>query len=266
MMQIQPDLQPDQRDEPEIVKPLLHPDAKFKRIVLKISGESLGGEGGCGIDPDRVEEIARKIKQVYDMGIEVGLVVGGGNLWRGVVGVSRGMEQSTSDHMGMIGTVMNGLAMQDALQRLGVNARVQTAISMNAVAEPYIRLRAIRHLEKGRIVIMTGGTGNPYFTTDTAAALRAMEINADVVIKATKVDGVYSADPKKNPDAVRYERLSYEEVLLKRFEVMDMTAFALCREHNLPIMVVNFWSEDMLEAVKGNTSVGTIICDETPAN
>jgi uridylate kinase len=256
MMQIQPD----QRYEPEDLKLPLHPGVKYKRIVLKLSGETLGGEGGFGIDPDKIEEVAVKIKQIHDLGVEVGIVCGGGNLWRGVVGVERGMEQSTSDHMGIIATVMNGLALQDALQRLGMVARVQTAISMNAVAEPYIRLRAIRHLEKGRVVIMTGGTGNPFFTTDTAAALRAMEINADVVIKATKVNGVYSADPKKFPDAERYTQLSYDEALIKRLEVMDMTAFALCREHHLPIMIVNFWSEDdIVQAVKGNTAVGTII-------
>jgi uridylate kinase len=256
MMQIQPD----QREEPQDIKLPLHPAVKYKRIVLKLSGEALGGEGGFGIDPNKVEEVAIKIKQVHDLGIDVGVVCGGGNLWRGVVGVERGMEQSTSDHMGIIATVMNGLALQDALQRLGMVARVQTAISMNAVAEPYIRLRAIRHLEKGRVVIMTGGTGNPFFTTDTAAALRAMEINAEVVIKATKVNGVYSADPKKFPDAERYSHLSYDDALIKRLEVMDMTAFALCREHNLPIMIVNFWSgDDIVQAVKGNTAVGTII-------
>ncbi len=253
-------IQPDQREEPQDIKLPLHPAVKYKRIVLKISGESLCGEGGLGIDPDKVEDVAKKIKQIHDLGIEIGVVCGGGNLWRGVVGVDRGMAQSTSDHMGIIATVMNGLALQDAVQRLGIAARVQTAISMNAVAEPYIRLRATRHLEKGRVVIMTGGTGNPYFTTDTAAALRALEINADVVIKATKVNGVYSADPKKFPDAERYSQLSYDDALIKRLEVMDMTAFALCREHNLPIMIVNFWSEgDIIEAVKGNTGVGTVI-------
>lgn len=256
-------IQPDQREEPQDIKLPLDPGVKYKRIVLKLSGETLGGEGGFGINPEKIEEVAVKIKQIHDLGVEIGVVCGGGNLWRGVLGVDRGMEQSTSDHMGIIATVMNGLALQDALQRQGMVARVQTAISMNAVAEPYIRLRAIRHLEKGRVVIMTGGTGNPYFTTDTAAALRAMEINADVVIKATKVNGVYSADPKKFPDAERYSQLSYDEALIKRLEVMDMTAFALCREHNLPIMIVNFWSEDdMIQAVKGNTSVGTIISQD----
>jgi uridylate kinase len=255
---IQP--QPLDQNEFELVKPKLHPDAVYKRIVLKISGESLGGVGGTGIDPDSVSEIAVKIKEVYDLGIEIGIVCGGGNLWRGVVGVERGMDQATADSMGMIATIMNGLALQDSLERLGVVTRVQTAIPLNSVAEPYIRLRAIRHLEKGRVVIIAGGTGNPYFTTDTAAALRAMEIGADVVIKATKVNGVYSADPKKNPTAERYGRLSYDDVLMKRLEVMDMTAFALCREKNLPILVLDFWADgDLKSAILGKSEVGTVI-------
>lgn len=255
---IQP--QPLDQNEMKMVKLPLHPDAAYQRVVIKVSGEALGGEGGFGIDPERVEDIARKIKQIYDLGIEVGVVCGGGNLWRGVVGVERGMDQSTADHMGMIATVMNGLALQDALERLGMVARVQTAIQMNSVAEPYIRLRAIRHLEKGRIVIIAGGTGNPFFTTDTAAALRAIEIGAQVVIKATKVNGVYSADPKKDPTAQRYAQLSYDDILSKRLEVMDMTAFALCRERNLPILILNFWAaDDLKNAVLGKTEVGTII-------
>lgn len=234
--------------------------AVYKRIVLKLSGEALAGEGGYGIDPDRADGIAHKIKTVCEMGVQVAVVIGAGNLWRGSIGVSRGMEQSTADHMGMIGTVMNGLALQDALEHLGIVTRVQTAIQMNAVAEPYIRLRAIRHLEKGRVVIIAGGTGNPYFTTDTAAALRAMEINADIVIKATKVNGVYSADPKKDPTATRFDALTYQQVLDQRLEVMDLTAFTLCQEHRMPIMVVNFWSDhDLFEAVRGNTSAGTLI-------
>lgn len=255
---IQP--QPLDENELEMVKPALHPDAVYKRIVIKLSGEALGGEGGFGIDPAAVEEIAHKIKAVYDLGVEIAIVCGGGNLWRGVVGVERGMDQSTADQMGMIATVMNGLALQDALQRLGMVSRVQTAITMDSVTEPYIRLRAMRHLEKGRIVIITGGTGNPYFTTDTAAALRAMETGADVVIKATKVNGVYTADPKKDPTATRYANLSYDEVLMKRLEVMDMTAFALCREKNLPILILNFWeTDDLRNAVLGKTDVGTLI-------
>jgi len=233
-----------------------------KRILLKLSGEALAGTEGTGIDPDRAEDIATKIKSVYDMGVQSGGVIGAGNLWRGATGVSRGMEQSTADHMGMIATVMNGLALQDALQRLGVPTRVQTAVQMNAVAEPYIRLRAIRHLEKGRVVVIAGGTGNPYFTTDTAAALRAMEIGADIVIKATKVNGVYSDDPHKNPEATRFAKLSYQQVLDGRYRVMDMTAFTLCQENRMPIMVVDFWSEtDLYQAVQGRPEVGTVITE-----
>jgi uridylate kinase len=236
--------------------------AAFKRIVLKLSGEALAGEG-VSIDPDRAEFIAKKIKRVHDLGVEVAIVIGAGNLWRGQRGVERGMAQSTADHMGMIATVMNALALQDALERLGVVTRVQTAIAMNAVAEPYIRLRAIRHLEKGRVVIIAGGTGNPYFTTDTAAALRAMEINADIVIKATKVSGVYTADPNKDPEATRYTHLSYSRVLQDKLEVMDMTAFTLCEEHKMPILVVNFWNDDDLyRAVRGEPGVGTLITSE----
>lgn len=234
--------------------------AAYNRILLKLSGEALAPDAGLGIDPDRADEIAAKVKSVYDLGVEIGIVIGAGNLWRGQIGVERGMEQSTADHMGMIATVMNGLALQDALQRLGIETRVQTAVQMNAVAEPYIRLRAIRHLEKGRVVIITGGTGNPYFTTDTAAALRAMEINAEIVIKATKVDGIYSEDPVKNPDAVRYNQLSYDQVIESRFKVMDMTAFTLCQENNMPIMVLNFWDDNHLaQAVSGDHTVGTLI-------
>ncbi len=234
--------------------------AVYKRILLKLSGEALSPKEGRGIDTDRAEEIAAKIKAVYALGVEVGVVIGAGNLWRGSIGVDRGMEQSTADHMGMIATVMNGLALQDALERIGVETRVQTAVQMNAVAEPYIRLRAIRHLEKERVVIIAGGTGNPYFTTDTAAALRAMEINADIVIKATKVNGVYSADPNKDSSAVRYEHLNYAKVIKDKLKVMDATAFTLCEENDMPILVVNFWHEnDLLQAVTGNMGVGTLI-------
>jgi uridylate kinase len=234
--------------------------AAYHRIVLKLSGEALAGDSGFGIDPDRAEDIAAKVKQVHDLDVQIAIIIGAGNLWRGARGVERGMDQSTADHMGMIGTVMNGLALQDALERIGVETRVQTAIEMNKVAEPYIRLRAIRHMQKGRVVIIAGGTGNPFFTTDTAAALRANEINADIVIKATKVNGIYSADPKKEPDAIRYARLTYQEVLERRLGVMDMTAFALCQEYQMPIMIVNFFEDDhLLLAVQGNHDVGTVI-------
>jgi uridylate kinase len=238
----------------------LNGNAPYQRILLKLSGEALAGPAGFGIDPSSAAFIADKVKPIHDMGIQVAIVIGAGNLWRGEMGVRRGMEQSTADHMGMIGTVMNGLALQDALERIGVETRVQTAIQMNAVAEPYIRLRAIRHLEKGRIVVIGGGTGNPYFTTDTAAALRAMEINAQIVIKATKVNGVYSADPKKHPDATRFSQLTYDEVLAKQYQVMDLTAFTLCKENQMPILVVDFWAQDdLLQAVQGNHDVGTVI-------
>ena len=232
----------------------------YKRIVLKMSGEALAGNSGFGIDPDIAEDIAEKIKRVHQLGVQVAVVIGGGNIWRGSTGVSRGMEQSTADHIGMIATVMNGLTLQDALERTGVETRVQTAVAMNAVAEPYIRLRAIRHLEKGRVVIITAGTGNPYFTTDTAAALRAMEIGADIVIKATKGNGVYSADPKKDPTAVRFATLDYEQVILGKYQVMDMTAFTLCQENNMPILVLDLWSnDDLIQALLGKSEVGTLI-------
>lgn len=232
----------------------------YNRILLKLGGEALIGDGNTAVDIDKADFIAEKIAEVYDLGIQVAIVIGAGNIWRGNMGLGRGMDRTTADHMGMIGTVINGLALRDALERRGLHARVQTAIQMNEVAEPYIRLRAIRHMEKGRVVILAGGTGNPYFTTDSAAALRASEIEADIVIKATKVNGVYSDDPKKNPDAVRYSELTYDKVLTDGLKVMDMTAFTLCKENNIPIMVVDFWNgDDMLRAVQGELSVGTII-------
>ncbi len=232
----------------------------YKRIILKLSGEALAGRGSSGIDPTTAKGIATKIKSIHQLGVQIGVVIGGGNLWRGATGVALGMAQSTADHMGMIATVMNALALQDALEHLDVRTRVQTAVHMNTVAEPYIRLRAIRHLEKGRVVIIAGGTGNPYFTTDTAAALRAMEIEADIVIKATKVNGVYSADPHKDPTATRFETLTFQQVIDGRYDVMDMTAFTLCQENNKPIFVVDFWSDDALvHAVQGKHDVGTLI-------
>ena len=217
-------------------------------------------DGTLGIDPDCAEVIATRIKQVYELGVEVAVVIGAGNLWRGSMGVERGMDQAVADYMGMIATVMNGMALQDSLERIGVETRVQTAIQMQSVSEPYIRLRAIRHMEKGRVVILAGGTGNPFFTTDTAAALRATEIHADIVIKATKVDGVYNADPFKVKDAVRFSTLSYREVIERDLRVMDMTAFTLCKENKMPILVLDFWNEtDLIKAIGGDTSVGTLI-------
>jgi uridylate kinase len=234
-----------------------HP--QYKRVILKLSGEALSGEGGSGIDPDQAAFIAQRIKAVHDLGVEVGVVIGAGNLWRGKTGVDSGMDQSTADHMGMIATVMNALALRDALEREGIETRVQTAIEMNKIAEPYIRLRAIRHLQKGRVVIIAGGTGNPYFTTDTAAALRGMEIDAEVIIKATKVDGVYDSDPKKNPNARRFDALTFRQAIDQRLEVMDMTAFTLCMDNNQPILVVNFWHEGALEAAVMGEPVGTLV-------
>jgi uridylate kinase len=234
-------------------------DLKYKRILLKLSGEALGGEGGSGINTTEIENIARRVKDVHEMGVQVALVIGAGNLWRGKQGLERGMDRATADYMGMLGTVMNALAMMDALERFGVYTRVQSAIEMRAVAEPYIRRRAIRHLEKKRVVIFSAGTGNPYFSTDTAAALRAMEIDADVLIKATKVDGVYDSDPKRNPNAVRFDHLSYIDVLNRRLEVMDSTAISLCMENNLPIMVVNLWDEKALHQALIGEKVGTLV-------
>lgn len=232
----------------------------YKRLVLKFSGEALAGPSGCGVNVALAAEIAERIAEVHALGAEIIIVIGGGNLWRGKVGVAQGMNQAQADSMGMLATVINGLALQDALERCGVVTRVQTAVHMNALAEPYIRLRALRHLEKGRIVISAGGTGNPYFTTDTAAALRAAELGADVVIKATRVDGVYSADPEQFPDAQRFPHLSYRDFLAGKFLVMDMTAVTLCEENNMPIIVLDFWRENALvEALRGDKSRGTLI-------
>lgn len=232
----------------------------YKRVLLKLSGEAMGSSGGAGINVEQVDYIAERIREIHDLGVQVAVVIGGGNLWRGNVGVERGMDRTTADHMGMIATVINGLALRDALERRGVVTRVQTAVQMNQVAEPYIRLRAIRHMEKGRVVVLAGGLGNPFFTTDSAAALRASEIDADIIVKATKVNGVYSADPKKVPDAVRYENISYQKVLDDHLNVMDMTAFTLCQENKIPILVLNFWGEhDLLRGIQGDTSVGTLI-------
>ena len=234
----------------------------YQRVLLKLSGEALAGETGAGIDPEKAAYIAQRVEEVFALGMQVAIVIGGGNLWRGEPAAKLGMERSTADHMGMIATVMNGLALQDAIERLGIITRVQTAVQMNSIAEPYIRLRAIRHMEKGRVLILTGGIGTPYFTTDSAAALRASEIDADVIVKATKVDGVYSADPVYNPDATRFSRLNYQEVLDRHLQVMDTTAFTLCQENEMPIIVLNFWNpKDLLQALQGDVSVGTLICD-----
>ncbi len=232
---------------------------RYKRVLLKLGGESLAGPGGFGISPHRAEEIAARVLAVRDLEVEIAIVLGAGNIWRGRDGLAHGMDRATADHMGMLATVMNALALADALERMGAITRVQTAIEMRAIAEPYIRLRAIRHLEKGRIVIIGGGTGNPYFTTDTAAALRAMEIDAGLLIKATKVDGVYTDDPHKNPDAERFDHLTYMHALELRVGVMDATAISLCMENDLPILVLDLWQPHGLERAVRGESVGTLI-------
>ncbi len=232
---------------------------KYQRILLKLSGEALSGVDGLGIDPNRAEDIAERIAEVRDLGVDVAIVIGAGNLWRGRIGLEHGMDRATADYMGMLATVMNALALMDAMERRGLVTRVQSAIEMHAVAEPYIRRRAIRHLEKGRVVIFGGGTGNPYFSTDTAAALRAMEIDADVLIKATKVDGVYDSDPEINPNAKRFDHLTYMETINRRLEVMDSTAISLCMDNNLPILVLNLWSRDILRKAIFGVKVGTLV-------
>ncbi len=235
------------------------PKLKYKRILLKLSGEALGGKSGYGIDVEQAELIAIRVKKVYDMGVQVAVVLGAGNLWRGKQGLKRGMDRSTADYMGMLGTVMNSMVLMDALERAGVPTRVMSSIEMRAVAEPYIRRRAIRHLEKGRVVIFGAGTGNPFFSTDTAAALRGSEIDANVVIKATKVDGVYDADPDTHPNAKKFARLSYIDLLNRRLQVMDSTAVSLCMENHMPILVLNLWDERaLLKALQG-LKVGTLI-------
>lgn len=234
----------------------------YKRILLKISGEALAGPDGFGIDPDRAEKLAAHLEAVSELGVEIAIVIGAGNLWRGRQGIERGMDRATADYMGMLGTVMNAMALMDACERRGLITRVQSAIEMRAVAEPYIRRRAIRHLEKKRLVIFGAGTGNPYFSTDTAAALRAMEIDAEVLIKATKVDGVYDKDPKKNPDAKLFDTLSYIDAINLRLEVMDSTALSLCMDNKLPILVLNMWDEDALEMGLLGKKVGTLVTED----
>lgn len=232
---------------------------RFQKILLKLSGEALAGDQGFGIDPDVIQGIAGEVRDVSRLGVEVALVIGGGNIFRGLAASSRGMDRASADYMGMLGTVMNSLAMQDALEKLGVSTRVQSAIEMQAVAEPYIRRRAMRHLEKGRVVIFAAGTGNPYFTTDTAASLRAMEIGAEVILKATKVDGVYDADPNLNPDAVKFESLTYLEVLERGLQVMDATATSLCMDNQLPIVVFDLTESGNIMRVVMGENIGTIV-------
>jgi uridylate kinase len=232
---------------------------KYRRILLKLGGESLAGSDGTGIDLARADVTAAKIKHIHDQETEVAIVMGGGNLWRGVDGLNHGMERATADQMGMLATVMNALALRDALERAGLETRVQTAIEMKQLAEPYIRLRAIRHLEKGYVVVLGAGTGNPYFTTDTAGALRATEINAEVMIKATKVNGVYDSDPLTNPQAKRFDHITYMDALNMRLGVLDATALTTCMDNDLPILVLNLWDGDSLERAVQGEHVGTLI-------
>jgi uridylate kinase len=235
------------------------PNLKYRRVLLKISGEALAGEMGMGIDANRAMHIAEKVRDVRELGIDVAIVIGAGNFWRGRQGLELGMDRATADYMGMLATVMNALALMDSLESKGVITRVQTAIEMRSVAEPYIRRRAMRHMEKGRVVILGGGTGNPYFSTDTAAALRAMEIGADVLIKATKVDGVYDKDPHVHADAVKFAELTYLDAISRRLEVMDSTALTLCMDNEMPIMVLNLWEDDVLRRALLGEKVGTLV-------
>jgi uridylate kinase len=247
-----------QPDEPA-GSPVRREGLRYRRILLKLSGEALLGARQYGVDPAFCAFIAEQLARVQAQGVEIGVVVGGGNIFRGLAAAARGMDRATGDYIGMLATVMDGLALQDALERIGLPTRVMTAISMNEVAEPYIRRRAVRHLEKGRVVIFVAGTGNPYFTTDTAAALRAVEIGAEVLLKATKVDGVYDADPMEHPEARRYDRLEYADLLRDQLKVLDATAVSLCMENDLPIIVFNLHHPDSITRVAVGEPVGTLI-------
>ncbi len=234
-------------------------EPRFKRILLKLSGEALMGELSYGVDPKMLTAISAEIKEALDVGVQVAIVIGGGNIFRGLEASAKGMDRASADYAGMLATVLNSLTLQDSLEKAGVFTRVISAIEMKELAEPYIRRRAIRHLEKGRVVIFAAGTGNPYFTTDTAASLRAMEMHAEVIMKATKVDGVYDSDPMKNPEAVKYDELSYLEVLSKELGVMDATAISLCKDNNLPIIVFNIKERGNLARILNNEKIGTIV-------
>jgi uridylate kinase len=232
---------------------------RYRRILLKLSGEALGGDSGAGISPEAVHGMALQIREVRDLGVQTVVVIGGGNIFRGVSGSERGIERATADYMGMLATVINALALQDALEKVGVPTRVQSAITMHQVAEAFIRRRAVRHLEKERVVIFGGGTGNPFFSTDTAAALRANEIGAEVILKATKVDGIYDSDPKKNAKAKRFPQISYLDALQKQLKVMDSTAFSLCMDNKMPIIVFDFFKPHNLKRVVMGEKVGTLV-------
>jgi uridylate kinase len=230
----------------------------YKRIILKLSGEVLAGPDEV-IDPKVTEKIAHEVAEIHQLGVQIAVVIGGGNIWRGITSANRGMDRSTADYMGMLATIINGMALQEALEKAGVQTRVQTALEVKNVAEPFIRRRAMRHLEKGRVVIFVAGTGNPFFSTDTAAALRASELGAEILLKATKVDGVYDSDPRKNPAAKRYDRVSYREALNKRLQVMDSTAFSLCMDNEVPIVVFDMFQPGNLRAVVLGKKIGTLV-------
>ena len=234
---------------------------KFKRVLLKLSGEALGGQGGLSISPEALQRMAQQVREVQQLGVEVAVVIGGGNIFRGLSGSKRGIERASGDYMGMLATIINSLALQDALEKLGLATRVLSSITMSQIAEPFIRRRALRHLEKGRVVIFAGGTGNPYFSTDTAAALRANEISADVILKATKVDGIYDSDPVKNPKARRYATITYAKALSKRLQVMDSTAFSMCMDNKMPIIVFDLFKAHNLRRVALGEKVGTRVSD-----
>ena len=236
---------------------------KYKRILLKLSGESLMGSLGFGIDSKVVEFFADEVRKVHKLGVEVGIVIGGGNIYRGLSASSQGIDRATGDYMGMLSTMINSLALQNSIEKIGINTRLMSAIKMEAIAEPYIRRRAIRHLEKGRVVIMGSGTGHPYFSTDTAASLRAVEIGADVIIKGTRVDGVFDSDPEQNPDANKFDSINYLDILKKNLRIMDLTAVSLCQENNLPMIVFNMDVPDNLSKLVVGENIGTIINNET---
>ena len=235
------------------------PAPKYKRVLLKVSGEILMGSRSLGIDPDLLERISQQVKLVHDLGVEIAVVVGGGNIFRGLPAAQGGMERASADYMGMLATVINALALQDCLEKMGVFTRVMTALHMEQVAEPFIRRRAIRHMEKGRVIILAAGTGNPYFTTDTAAALRAIELEADVLLKGTKVDGVYELDPRLEPKAKKFDSLTYLEILSKELKIMDATAVSLCMDNRLPILVFNLMEDENLEKIILGEKIGTLV-------
>jgi uridylate kinase len=243
-------------------QPAGQPAIKYQRIVLKLSGEVLrGGKSGDPIDAPTLEHICVQVKEVHELGVQIGLVIGGGNIFRGLPGQQRGVDRTTGDYMGMLATVINGLALMDCLEKMGVVVRVQSAIPMNEIAEPFILRRAIRHWEKHRVVIFVAGTGNPYFSTDTTAALRASEMHADIIMKATKVDGIYDKDPKKHPDAVKYDRITFGDALRQRLKVMDSTAFSLCLDNNVPILVFNLDEPHIIRRAVLGEKVGTLVSD-----